>query len=235
MANVAVRASSSNSAGTGTAMSVSMPTGTQAGDAVVIFAHGNGQSTIADNNGSTAFTEDLDDYKPNTASGHVVSVFKRRIQSGDPTTYNFTLGTSGRWSLVAVTFSDPNATDIFDTAISTQNIDDLGAGGGTITAGSVTTTVANSIHLVAAVWDTSVTGTLSNNGSYTNASSIATNQPTAVYWKVIASAGASGSVDISNTEFGSRISIAVAVKNNTGGSTSVKDIIGGMGIIPFAR
>src|SRR5215471_18650883 len=95
-----LRSSSANTAGTGTALSVSAPTGTATGDLVQIFVHLNGVTTITDNNGSTAFTEDVNDYQ-NTPSGMTTSIFTRRVQAGDPSTYNFTAGASDRWTVVA--------------------------------------------------------------------------------------------------------------------------------------
>jgi len=103
-----LRASSQNGSTTGTAMSIAAPTGTVAGDLVIIIVHGNGNTTIVDNNGATPFTEDLTDYSPLTSD--TVSIFSRRIVGGDPTTYNFTLGASSRWSIIASTWQNPNAT-----------------------------------------------------------------------------------------------------------------------------
>lgn len=231
---VSLRASSSNSNSTGTAISVSAPTGTTTDDLVVCLVHGNGQTTLVDNNGSTSFTEPVNDYKPNTSSGHTVSVFYRRIVGGDPSTYNFTLGASGRWAIVALTFQGVHA-DNFDVAPSTSNAANTDDGGaaGSIDAPSITTLTNNAIHVVAGFWDTSATGTISNPAGYTNASSIATNQPIASSYKVIASASATGSQTVSNTEFASRIALSFAIKDAGTATTSVKDIIGGF--IPFAR
>lgn len=230
MADVAVRSSGNNGAASGTAMSISAPTGTQAGDVVIVVAHGNTDTTIVDNNGSTPFTEDLNDLHPNVSSGHTVSIFSRRIQSGDPTTYNFTLGASGRWTLVAVAISGVDTTNIYDVPIYTETVDasDTGA----LEINSITTNTDKAIHFLTLSWDTSAVGTITLPAGYTDASSRNSNQPTAVCYKVITPAGATGAKTIENTEWGTRIGTAFAIKNAVT-STSVKDIIGGF--IPFAR
>ena len=53
---LSVVASSKADSTTGTALSLAMPTGTTAGDFVVVIAHANGQTTIADNNKTVSGT-----------------------------------------------------------------------------------------------------------------------------------------------------------------------------------
>lgn len=211
MADIAVRASSSNSANSGSAISVSAPTGVQIGDVVIVVVHGNTDTTIVDNNGSTPFTEDLNDYHPNSSSGHTVSIFSRRIQSGDPSTYNFTLGSSGRWAAIAVAMSDVNTSSIYDVSIFTENVD--ASDSGSLDIDSITTLTDKALHFVGLAWDTGATGTITLPSGYTDVSSIATNQPVALCYKQITPAGATGNKEISNTEFGARIGFAFAIKN----------------------
>lgn len=211
-----VRASSSNSAGSGTAMSVSEPAGTTTGDVVVISVHGNGDTTIVDNNGATPFTEDINDYHPNPSGGHTVSIFSRRIQAGDPSTFNFTLGADSRWSVVAVTIQDPNASTIYDVAPNTSNAANLDDwNNGDITAPTITTQTANAIHIVCGYWDTSATGTITEPSGYTNLQEVH-NEPQGLCYKAIVSAGATGAQDYSNTENGTRIALSFAMKAAAG-------------------
>ena len=91
-----IRSSSQNSGATGTDLNVSIPAGAQVGDKIIIAAVANGQTTIVDNNGSTPFTEDINDYQPNPSNGITMSIFSRVLQAGDPTTFHFTSGASGR-------------------------------------------------------------------------------------------------------------------------------------------
>ncbi len=109
-----VRGSKSASWASGTALSIDLSSGVTGsvpalGDLLIITCHQNGQTTWADNNGSTAMTKNAissDDgsgnYKPNSTNGQTGSVFSRRVQSGDPTTWAFTAGASDRGSMIAV-------------------------------------------------------------------------------------------------------------------------------------
>jgi len=230
-----VRASSQNSATTGTAASVAAPTGTTTGDVVVIAVHFNQQTTIADNNGATPFTADLSNYKPNTSSGHTVSIFSRRIQVGDPTTFNFTGGASGRWSIIAVTFQNPHATDIYDVTPSTTNADNLDSppGSSGATAPDITTTTDNAIHCALAFIDASIDDFTGWPSGYTVQQSVDNNQGQTFTTKVITPAGATGEQTFTHNGSGTAfIGLSFAVKD-IGGSTSVKDMISGF--IPFAR
>lgn len=107
------RAASTAQATTGTAVSLSAPTGTTVGDLVLVVVNANNVTTVVDNNGSTPFTEDLNDF-PQPTTGQTVSIFSRRIQSGDPSTYNFTIGTSGRWRVNALAIAAPNPNVIYE-------------------------------------------------------------------------------------------------------------------------
>ena len=221
----AIRASSQNSATTGTALSVAAPTGTTAGDLVIVAAHANTQTTIADNNGATPFTEDINDYKPNTSSGHVVSLFSRVVQSGDPTTYNFTSGASGRWSLIAVTFQDPHA-DKWDVAPSTSNAQNLDSPPGSSGAQSktITTLTDNAIHCALAFIDAAIDDFTGWPSGYTVHQSVDNNQGQTFTTKVIASPSATGAQDFTHNGTGTAyISLSFSIKSTVvAGSTVAK-------------
>lgn len=186
-----VRASSSNSATTGTAVSVTAPTGTTTGDVVIVTVHCNGQTTIVDNNGATAFTEDLNDYKPNTTAGQTLSVFSRRIVGGDPSTYNFTIGATGRWNVIAVALQNPDPSTIYDVTPTGGNNRDTTLAA-TVSAASITTTTANAIHFCVGCIDTNALTMSGTPAGYTVEKNVSPNQTTAVVYKVIAAAGATG-------------------------------------------
>lgn len=231
---LAVRAASQNSSTTGTAITVSKPTGTVTGDFVVCIVQGNGQETLVDNNGATPFTEatNFSDYKPNTSSGHVMSIFYRAIQDGDPDTYAFTLSASGRWSVVAIAFSGSSIT--FDVAPDTANADNAdGNDSGTINAPPIT--VANStIHVVFCGWDTAAVGTITTPSGYTLAENAnGGGEPLHASYKAFTTGASTGNVPCVNSEYGARIVGSFSVKE-TETTIIIKDIIGG-GIIPFSR
>lgn len=207
--------SSQNSASSGTAMTVAAPTDTTIGDLVIVAAHGNGQSTIVDNNGATPFTEDIDDFKPNTSSGHVMSLFHRVIVASDPTTYAFTLGATGRWSLIAVTFRGFHA-DLWDVAPSTTNTDNLDSppGSGGATAPAITTLTANAIHCALAFIDASIDDFDVWPSGYTVHQSVDNNQGQTFTTKVIAAAGDTGIQTFEHNGSGTAfIGLSFAVKD----------------------
>lgn len=216
---LAVRAASQNSASTGTAITVTAPTGTTTGDFVVCIVHGNGQETLADNNGATPFTEatNFSDYKPNTTNGHVISVFYRTIQAGDPGSYAFTLSTSGRWGIVAIAYSGTAVT--FDVAPNTTNAaNEDDTDDGTISAPTITV-ANNTIHTVFCGWDTAVIGSITTPTGYTIAENAnGGGEPTHASYKAFATGGATGAVECVNSEFGSMIASSFSVKE--GGSFS---------------
>lgn len=61
-------------------MSVSASAGATTGDFVVVIAQHNGNVTIADNNGSTPFTEDINDWQPIPTSGIRSPYFPERFR-----------------------------------------------------------------------------------------------------------------------------------------------------------
>jgi len=210
--NPAIRASSKGENTTGTAMSVSAPSGTTAGDFVVIVAHGNGQTTITDNNGSTPFTATaISDWKPNTGNGHTMSVYYRQIQAGDPSTYNFTLGASGRWSLVAVTFTGGHTFDVAPNT--TDRINDDSALTGTITVPSLTTTFDKVMHITLCGWDTASVGTISVPSGYTELQTAnGGSELLSVAYKLLTTEGATGGTQFINTEFGAMLALSFSVR-----------------------
>ena len=205
-----LRASSSNSATSGTAISVSAPTGTTTGDLVTIFVHVNTDTTIVDNNGGTSFTEDLNDYQPNPTYGHTVSVFSRRILVGDPGTYSFTSGGTGRWSIVAATWQNPNASTIYDATLVSSNSGDANADPFTVTG--ITTATDNSIHVVMGALDDGVVTVANNPAGYTTIQNTA-NQPMGVSYKVITPAGATGGKDVDFSGASACIGVSLAIKD----------------------
>lgn len=162
---------------------------------------------------NAAFTEQIDDYKPNTSSGHTMSVFSRVIEAGDPTTYNFTLGASGRWAAVAICATD-SSTPTDDVAPSTTNAGNRdSAGDGNATTASITTGVDNAAHIIVAGWDTGAIGTITTPSGYTLlANANGGGQPTHVAYKVITPAGATGTTTPTNTEFAAYITFSFSIK-----------------------
>lgn len=217
---LAVRSSSKNDDATGTAITVAAPSGATTGDFVVCIVQANGQTTIADNNGATPFTAapNFSDYKPNTSNGHTISVFSRTIEAGDPSTYAFTSGASGRWSIIAICFSGTSIS--FDVAPNTANAaNDDSASTGTINAPSINV-AASTIHAVFCGWDTSSYGTITTPTGYTLLQNANTDgEPLHASYKEFGSSGATGAVSIANTEFAAMIASSFSVKETAAANT----------------
>lgn len=193
MGQTTIRSSNANSATSGTAISLTAPTGTIPGDLVIVVVHANTDTTIVDNNGTTAFTEDINDRHPNPTAGHTVSIFSRRIVAGDPSTYAFTSGATGRWAVVAVTFKNPHPLTIYDVAPNTgagaSNRDDSSVA--TSIVPSITTIDKNSIHISVGCMDDGTAAFSSGPTGYT-VQEKPVNQPIIFAWKVFPSGAATG-------------------------------------------
>ena len=206
-----IRSSSQNSSATGSP-NVSAPAGAQVGDKMIVVVTVNGQTTIADNNGGTPFTEDLADYQPNSSNGHTISVFSRIIQAGDPATYYFTPGTENRWAAVAICLKGGQY-DVAPSSGNAANEDD--SDDGTIDAPTITV-ANNSLHIVVCTWDTASIGTITTPSGYTliqNANG--GGNPLHASYKSFATGGATGAVTCQNTEFGAMITFSFSVKSKT--------------------
>lgn len=217
-----LRGSYSNSSTTGTDANVTISASN--GDAVLVSVQFNNQTTIVDGNGATPWTEDIDDYKPNTSGGHTVSLFSRRFQSGDPTTLHFTGGLSGRWSIIVDVWQNPHASSIYDVAPSTANAanaDDSSAA--TINAPTITTLSDNAIHVVHGYFDDGAAGNPSAPAGYTTAGA-ENDEPQVAAYKVIAAAGATGAQTVTGTTSAPRIALSYAIKDEGVTASTVKQL-----------
>ena len=226
--------STQNSATTGTAISVSAPAGTIAGDVVIIAVSANGQVTISDNNGATPFTADIANYQPNTVNGQTLSLFSRRIQAGDPSTYNFTTSVSDRWAIVAMDVQNPNASSIYDVAPIIGNATNRDSSvDGTAVSASITTNTNNALHVLVSQWDTSAIGTITTPSGYTlSANANGGGEPVHMSYKLINPAGATGAQNIINTQFGAYITFSFAIKDS-GTKATANTTMNGSGNIIF--
>lgn len=223
--NTVIRESSIGTAATGTAVTVAAPTGTTTGDLVVVVVHANGQTTIVDNNGATPFTEDLNDFQQSTGGG-TVSVFSRRIQAGDPTTYAFTIGATGRWTAVAVTFQKPHDSAIYDVAPAVGNSTASSVGGTSANSVDITTNYTNAIHAAVCCPDGSLEACTGVPSGYV-VNKNAGDQNIAVCTKRIASATATGEQAFAWTNSNGWITLSFAIRNYAvdEGPTSITSLL----------
>jgi hypothetical protein len=201
-----VRSSSSGTAASGTAASVARPVGTTTGDLTVCLLSTNGLVTHVDNNGGTPFTKNLNEYMGSDSG--TISVWTRRILGGDPATYNWTIGSSQRWTVSCITLQTPHASLIFDGSIST-NAD----GTGNLTSGttnSIVTTQANSIHFAVFTTD-GPSNTISGTPAGYTCDLNGGDQWTALCRKVVAAAGATGAQTFSYDSLSEYMSASFAI------------------------
>jgi len=141
----------------GTAVSVAAPS-SSVGNVAWVVVMVNTNTTIVDNNGSTTFDKVVSETNV-PAAGATAALFRRVLQSGDPSTFAFTSGATGRWTAVAFTT---------DAVATPDDGPDASTGGdlATPTAAALTTTVANTLHVVACMADISA-ATITGPSGYT--------------------------------------------------------------------
>lgn len=162
---------------------------------------------------SNQFTTDLSSWSPNTTNGETAAVFSRRITATDPSTYHFTLGTSGRWSVIAVTFQNPDPSTIYDVSPSTangNNRDDSTTN--TLTAKTITTGVDNAIHVIWGGSDDGTGGAMTVPAGYTNEGQ-PTDEPSTIGVKTITPAGATGAQTITATTNSPMMTLSFSIYN----------------------
>ena len=207
----ALRSSSINTAGSGAALSVAVPAGTQAGDKLFVLVNANGNVTIADNNGANPLTVDAAVNNLQLATqGMTTSLYLKTVTSGDLTawggTLQFATTAGGRWTVIAVAVANPKAS-FFDVTPVTDTND---AGAVVSIAPDITTLTANAIHIACACVDGGSTGITAPAG-YTTAQN-GGNEAAAVCSKVIATAGATGAQVFALDSFEGSIAISFAIK-----------------------
>lgn len=189
-ANPSVR-DSTIATGTGTAISIAEPSGVTTGDVVVVILNANSLPTLADNNGGTPFSEEVYD-DVNVTSGMATAIYTRRWQSGDPSTYAFTIENSQRWGAVAIAVENVHPSTMFDAAlVSGEHVDVGGGGASDCDANSITTVTDNALHLAIMTLDSNAPTIGGTPSGYTVLESGADQHITAAA-KIITSAGATG-------------------------------------------
>lgn len=232
MADIAFRAGNSAGTSSGTSLSVGAPTGTTTGDLViVIFATNLTEETdnTSDNNGATPFTKVYAVLGQTSLPATTKMVIYRRIiQGGDPSSYSFNSGESAdRLGLVALTFSNPDTSTIFDvTPSGTQR----GVQSGAVSCATVDiTTATKAIHIIAADPDGPAQTFGSAPSGYTEGAKNESGQCLAAYYKVMTSGGATGAQTISWNNSNGEVDISFSLLNNAGGGGETVTWVGYIG------
>jgi hypothetical protein len=159
MTDVAFRASATNGATSGTAMTVSKPTGATTNDILIFLINVNDTKTVTDNNGSYTVTFaslGRRAYNSNSA-GYYIGY--RVVGASDPASYAFTLSGSDRWSIICLCYQYVDTSTIWDVepTSTTENIDTY-----TPFATDAITTVANGAMIVAAAFGDTASATFNS-------------------------------------------------------------------------
>lgn len=187
--------STTNGAGSGTAVQVTKPTGLQVDDVVIVVVHANGPQNTSDNNGAQAFTSILANREYNGPSAQY-DIFYRVIDGNEGATFDFTLDGSNRWSVIASAYRGVDTSDIFDVAptASTENLRPNGDGDISLT-NDITTTVDGAMIIAVAFNDSStVTFTATPGDSFNSRENNSGEQLIALADKLKASAGLQSAV-----------------------------------------
>lgn len=182
---------STSNSGSGTAITVTQPTGGQNGDLVVIFINHNREDiNVTDNNGGVATRKETE--IDGAAGSGSLSVFWRYYVSGlDPATYAFTLGANDRWVAIAGIFRGVQKPYPFNVA----PVDGANETSSAPTCPTATTTVDKTIAFAFAGLDGTGATIDSGPSGFTVLETVNAQQATSVYYKEITPAGAIGNQD----------------------------------------
>jgi hypothetical protein len=172
----------------------------------------------------------LDSTQDETGAGSRQTIWSRRIIGGDPSTYAFTLGSSQRWTIVAVTFQNPNVSTIYDvspTSTISPNTDPV-----TRTAPSITTNTSGAIHCSVISSDGSTRTIPGTPSGYTVEKNTSNNNPVAFTDLLISSPGSTGTTQFQLDAQDGSIQTSFAIKDVGGAGATCK---GGIMLLGTSR
>ena len=197
------------SSGSGTAITVTKPTGGSPGDLLLIIINHNDElKTIADNNGSTPCTQQIDINGALGSGG--LAVWYRFVGASEPASYAFTFSGSDRWTIVACILHNAHSTKPFD----------VNPADGSDEAASTTPTCPGVTTLTNFAWAIAAAGTdgTGNGGTftagptgYTEIGTVNVQQPLSVFYKEIPVASATGDQDFTITTAGGGVSYTLSI------------------------
>ncbi len=197
------------SSSAGTAVSVAKPSGWQVGDRAYALVAPNGAPSIADANGAAPWNL-MGTVQSDSAMS--MGLYTRVIDGTEGATVDFTLGTAQTWAFVVWTNTDVHATHQ-DVAPSYSAV----VNALTQDSPSITTITAGAWHIVACQADIgsgSFTGVPSG---YTLLVQTTASRDLIVYYKEIASPGATGAQTWTYSTTTSLRALSFAIRPSTGG------------------
>jgi len=214
---ITVRASGTGNAtgSSGTAISITKPTGVTSGDVVIAFVYANNPATsIVDNNGANSFTT-IGSLRNET--GVFVGLVAYRVAGGsEPASYAWTSNSSGAWGVVIATYTGVNTTTVEDTTSTYNfNVDPSSVSD----CDSLTTATDGAFSLVMGTVDSSTSALSAGPGNgYTQRVINTANRDLIIFDKEIAPAGATGNQTITWTLSDDTAGYQVALRPSEGGA-----------------
>ena len=208
---VAVRSSSKVSRASANTLSVTAPAGATTGDVVIIWATWNSVCTLSD--GGQGFTKDRQDDEAGSASS--AAVFSKRLTGSEGATYAINSTATDRCGAIAVCFSGPDPSTIFDYTPDATSANS----GATLstpfdfTSDAITTTADNSIHCAVAQADASGADIDAAPAGYTEQQRVTAECNLSVCTKAITPAGSTGAQTFSSTADAGWITQSFSIKN----------------------
>jgi len=182
--------------GYGTAVSLTHGLTIAEGDVLEAVVHYNSATyTVADNNGSTPFTELLERGVTSGAATHGYTIYRRVAGASEPATFNFTLSTATNWSIALYRLTGIDGTTPEDVTPAAGTEAASTSDGTTATSTGMTTGSANAVAVAFGMTDdtTGMASPTSPTNSYVQKLHIS-NYPTTIFSRVVASAGAVGTM-----------------------------------------
>lgn len=177
-----------NSAASGTAVSVTHGLTINSGDLVWAIVHNNGSHTCVDNNGAYSFTEVDDQYMslPSSSKAH----YWRIAGASEPSSYAWTISGSNRWAVAVLVFRPTSGTiqsPPYDVAPGSFSGDTSDSPLAAAETGSVSDVTWVAVAYVDGAETFSATPT-----GYTQGAQIETDQPISAYYKLTQASGSTG-------------------------------------------
>lgn len=191
-----------------TSLIIDKPSGTVEGNAMVCVIHVNFDDVVVTPPSGWTSIE-----KSNGNSGQTGEMFYKKAGASEPSSYEFTFGTSTRRAGVICSFSGSFDADFID--VSAVSFNTSSSASDRAYSPSVTTTVDDTMLIYAAGYDgSSTTGTYTPASGFTEAHETTGQAKAVMGYKLQESAGSTGTINTTVNENLFMVKFTVAIKQN---------------------
>lgn len=170
-------------ASTGTAVSVTKPTGLAANDVLIFAIYANNNTTVSDNNGATPATAVHSRLAADSSAR--ISLYSRVAGGSEPASYSFTLSASNRWGIVCSAYRGVDTTTLYDDAPSDTTSNST-TGSSTGTSPAITSAIDGVMAIAIGAFDDGTHDFSTFPGdSYTLGGNSGVNQPVSLSYKLL--------------------------------------------------